>query len=299
MALSAAELLQPLFAAVMIIALSLAMGVAALSPSKGSALISAATASAALRRLTYWACWLLGIGLAAYGCVSTVAMTDTALMAFPAALWLVLTKSHFGTMLWLSLAAWIAMLLGTVVVPLPLRSPLFILGMVGFALARAATGHAADQGFFSFSVLIHMAHILGASVWLGSILVCVLLTPAWSKWSAPQRNALAQRLSEVATVALAVVVASGLYNVARTLGPAANIWIAEYTWILLAKLCAVAIAAGLGLRNRWYWLAQLDQSAHDQVNGAAGFRRILIAELFVLLIVVALAAKLGTTMPAQ
>ncbi|MFC5519893.1 CopD family protein, partial [Polaromonas jejuensis] len=68
-----------------------------------------------------------------------------------------------------------------------------------------------------------------------------------------------------------------------------------YVWILLAKLCAVAIAAGLGARNRWYWLARLDR---DQVVGAKGFRRVLLVEAGVLLVVLALAAKLGTTMPA-
>ncbi|TBR72414.1 MAG: hypothetical protein EPN64_18185 [Burkholderiaceae bacterium] len=285
--------MQPLFAAWMDMALAAAVGVAVVRTAVTSTASSARLASMARR-----ACALLGIGLAAYLCAGTVAMTETNVADLPASLWLVLTQSHFGAMIWLALAAWIMLMVATVRSAGQIRNSLFVVGLIGFALARAATGHAADQGFVSFSVLIHTAHVLAATVWAGSVGICVLLTSDWSDWSGwqpRQRSALAHRVSEVATLALLVVVGSGLFNVARTLAHASNPWGSAYAWVLLAKLCAVAIATGLGARNRWYWLAQLD---HDQVNGAKGFRRVLLVEAMLLLVVLALAAKLGTTMPA-
>ncbi|MBC7490018.1 MAG: CopD family protein [Glaciimonas sp.] len=69
-----------------------------------------------------------------------------------------------------------------------------------------------------------------------------------------------------------------------------------YVWILLAKLCAVAITAGLGVRNRWYWLVRLDQ---NHTLGASRFRAVLLGEMVVLLLVLVIAAKLGVTMQAQ
>ena len=292
---AAANWLQPLFAAVMNTALALAIGVVVLRPALRSAALSGAS-SDRLDNITRWACWLLGVSLLAYCCTGTIAMTDSSLSDLPASLWLVLTQSHFGKMLWLACAAWILLAIAVIATNIPARRELLILGLIGFSFARAATGHAADQGFFSFWVLIHTAHILAATTWVGSVIVCALLSADWKHWSLSQRSALAHRLSEIATWALLLVIGSGLFNVARTMGHASDIWASDYAWILLAKLCAVLIASGLGLRNRWYWLTQLDRNKNA---GAAGFRRVLIAELIVLLVVLVLAAKLGTTMPAQ
>ncbi len=281
--------MQPFFAAWLDIALAGAVGVAVLRTA-----VSPPNSSMQLARVARWACMLLGIGLAAYLCAGTIAMTETGVANLPAALWLVLTQSHFGAMIWVALAAWTILMVATVSVAWPVRNSLFVIGLVGFAFARAATGHAADQGFISFSVVIHTAHVLAATAWAGSVGICVLLTSDWSHWQLSQRSALAHRLSAVATLALLVVVGSGLFNVARMLGHASHPWDSVYAWILLAKLCAVAMAIGLGVRNRWYWLARLDR---DQPAGAKGFRRVLLVEAVVLSVVLALAAKLGTTMP--
>jgi len=282
--------MQPLFAAWLNIALAAAVGVAVLRTA-----VTSAVSAERLARIARRACALLGIGLAAYLCAGTVAMTETSIINLPSSLWLVLTQSHFGAMIWFALAAWIILTVATAGFAWRGRNDLFTTGLIGFALARAATGHAADHGFISLAVLIHTTHVLAATAWAGSVGMSVLLTSDWAGWQLQQRSALAHRLSEVATLALVVVVGSGLLNVARTLGHASNPLGSAYAWLLLAKLCAVAIAAGLGLRNRWYWLARLDR---DQVAGTEGFRRVLIIEAAVLLVVLALASKLGTTMPA-
>lgn len=286
----AAGWMQPLFAGLLNMALAAAVGVAVLQGG-----VSSAATSVRLAGIARMACVLLGIGLAAYLCAGAVAMTEASIAELPAALWLVLTQSHFGAMVWVALIAWIMLMVSTASFASPVRNALFVTGLAGFALARAATGHAADDGFASLSVLIHTAHVLAATAWAGSVGICVLLTSDWSAWPLQQRSALAHRVSKIATLALLFVVGSGLFNVARTLGHTSNPWDSAYAWILLAKLCAVGIAAGLGARNRWHWLARLDR---DQAAGANGFRLVLLVEAVVLLVVLALAAKLGTTMPA-
>lgn len=286
----AAGWMQPLFAGWLNIALAAAIGVAVLQAG-----VSSTATSVRLAGIARMACIFLGIGLAAYLCAGTVAMTEAGIAELPAAIWLVLAQSHFGAMIWLALIAWVLLMVAAFSSAWQLRNSLFVIGLVGFALARAATGHAADQGLASFSVLIHTAHVLAATAWAGSVGICVLLTTDWSTWPQEQRSALAHRVSTIATLALLVVVGSGLFNVARTLGHASNPWPSTYDWILLAKLCAVGIAAGLGARNRWYWLARLDR---NQAAGTGGFRRVLLVESMVLLVVLALAAKLGATMPA-
>jgi putative copper resistance protein D len=281
--------MQPLFAGWLDMALAAAVGVAVLQAG-----VSSTVAAVRLAGIARLACILLGIGLAAYLCAGTVAMTETGIADLPAAIWLVLTQSHFGAMIWLALTAWIMLMMSAFSPAWQIRNSLFVTGLLGFALARAATGHAADQGFASLSILMHTAHVLAATAWAGSVGICVLLTSDWSAWPPQQRSALAHRVSKIATLALLLVFGSGLLNVARTLGHASNPWASAYAWILLAKLCAVGIAVALGARNRWHWLAQLER---DQVAGANGFRRVLLVEAMVLLLVLALAAKLGTTMP--
>lgn len=286
----AAGWMQPLFAGWLNMALAAAVGVAVLRPT-----VSATATSVRLAIIARMACVLLGIGLVAYLCAGTVAITETSIADLPAALWLVLTQSHFGAMIWVALTAWIMLMMSTASFALPLQNGLFVSGLVGFALARAATGHAADQDFASFSVLTHTVHVLAAAAWAGSVGICMLLTSDWTNWPLQQRSTLAHRVSKIATLALLLVVSSGFLDVARTLGHANDPWGSTYAWILLMKLCAVGMAAGLGARNRWHWLARLD---HGKVAGASGFRRVLLVEAVVLLVVLALAAKLGTTMPA-
>ncbi|GAC1318046.1 MAG: hypothetical protein NVSMB28_06370 [Collimonas sp.] len=286
----AAGWMQPLFAGLLDMALAAAVGVAVLQGG-----VSSAATSVRLAGIARLACVVLGAGLAAYLCAGAVAMTEANIAELPAALWLVLTQSHFGAMIWIALIAWIVLMMSIFSSAWQIRNSLFVTGLVGFSLARAATGHAADQGFASFAVLIHTTHVLAATAWAGSVGICLLLISDWSTWPLRQRSALAHRVSKIATLALLLVVGSGLFNVARTLGYASNPWDSAYAWILLAKLCAVGTAAGLGARNRWHWLARLDR---DQAAGANGFRLVLLVEALVLLVVLALAAKLGTTMPA-
>ncbi|TAM86480.1 MAG: hypothetical protein EPN41_09850 [Candidimonas sp.] len=288
----AAQWLQPLSAAW--VDTALAGGI-------GTAVIRGAVpppVAASLFRYSRWIIALLGIGLAAYFSASTVAMTDTDAAGFPGAAWLVLTRSDYGAMVWVALAAWI--ILAAAVGPRAARATprsryglLYIPGLIAFSYARAATGHAADDGFFSAAVLVHTIHILSAGAWAGSVGICALSIPTWHTWSTRQRGALAHRLSKMATIAVPTVVATGLVNAVRTLGPSAHPWDTTYTKILATKVALAVVAVALGSWDRWSWMKRLDKG---EDAGARGFRSVLIVEAIVLVAVLILAARLGTTM---
>lgn len=289
----AAQWLQPLFAAWIDMALAACAGIAvvrgAMPPSATSCLPVLA------RRIAI----LLGVGLAGYLSAATVAMAQPGLADFPGALWVVLAHTDFGDMGLTSAAAWLALMIATSLActrraardRFPHR--LFLLGIVVFAYARAATGHAADHGFLSVAVLVHTLHILSACVWAGSIGVGVLSIAAWRDWPGPQRSVLAHRLSAIATMAVPGALVTGLFNVARTLGHSSHVAGSPYLGILVAKVALVALAVVLGTWNRWSWMKHLDSGRSD---GPRGFGTVLAVESVVLLAVLALAAKLGTTM---
>lgn len=289
----AAQWLQPLFAAWIDTALVASAGIAVV---RGAVPPSMATRLPALaRRIAV----LLGVGLAAYLAAATVAMAEPSLADFPGALWLVLTKTDFGDMCWVALAAWVTLMVATCASSTPRAEPhkfldlLSLFGIVAFAYARAATGHAADHGFLSVAVLVHTLHILSACAWAGSVGICALSISAWRAWPPQARSGLAHRLSMIATIAVPAVVASGLINVVRTLGHSSHPGDSLYLEILIAKITLVAIAVVLGTWNRWSWMTRLDSG---QDAGARGFGRVLLVEAVVLVVVLVLAAKLGTTM---
>lgn len=290
----AAQWLQPLFAAWIDMALAACAGIAAV---RGAAPPSAACRLPVLARR---AAILLGVGLAGYLSVATVAMAQPSLADFPGALRVVLTRTDFGDMGLTSAAAWLALMTAACLAcaqPAGRRqfpNLLFLLGVAVFAYARAATGHAADHGFLSVAVLVHTLHILSACAWAGSIGIGVLLVAAWRDWSGPQRSVLAHRLSTIATMAVPGALVTGLFNVVRMLGHSSHVAGSLYLEILITKIALVALAVALGTWNRWSWMKRLDNGRDD---GSRGFGMVLAAESVVLLVVLALAAKLGTTMP--
>ncbi len=293
--------LQPLCAALMSVALAALVGAALLQPLLQK--IVPAGLPCQINSVSRYACLLLVVALLAYSCAGTVAMTDTDLNDLPASLWLVLTQSHFGAMIWCGL---VASLLLVAALTLPASTwwqrCLLLVGIGGFAYSRAATGHAADHGLISLAMLIHTVHLLAAAAWVGSVGVGVLMTSHWQQWPASQRRLFGHRVSEIATLAFVIVVCSGLLNIVRTLGDSQHPWDYAYTWILLAKLAVIAIAAGLGAWNRWCWLSRLDL-AHTHTDGILHevrmFHIVLLLEALVLCAVLLIAAKLGVTMPAQ
>lgn len=247
----------------------------------------------------------LGAGLAAYLCAATVAMTDTGFGGFAASLWLVLSQTDFGSAAWITLVAWVVAMAAA---QLAYRQKgrqlarnsygtapeiLYLLGLIIFAYARAATGHAADDGFLSPAVVLHTGHILAAGAWAGSVAVGVLFVSTWRTWSTNQQSALAHRLSSIATLAVPIVVLSGIANAFRTLGGSTHPWESPYVWILATKVTLVALGIVLGSWNRWSWMARLDS---HQPSGAPGFATVLKIEACVLVVVLLFAGKLGTTM---
>jgi len=158
---------------------------------------------------------------------------------------------------------------------------------------RAATGHAADHGLFSLAAGVHAVHILAAGAWAGPVWVSRLLHPGWGDLTPSEASAQAHRLSRAATVAVPLLILTGLLDGWRTLGPAAHWGSTAYAWILLVKVGLMVLAIALGLRNRWFWMPRL--AAGDSVAGH-GFVRILAIEAFVLLGVMTLAGLLGQSM---
>ena len=175
---------------------------------------------------------------------------------------------------------------------------LCILGL--FALCRVATGHASENGLVSVAAAVELVHLLSIALWLGSVLVAawvVLPKFANQKTAAPMPSYLAA-LSGWATVALAGVLTTGLYNAFRVLNAPTELVSTEYGWVLTTKLCFVGIAIALGGWNRFVGFPQTlrgSQAPADEM--LRSITVVLRVESIALLIVMLAASVLTASAP--
>ena len=221
----------------------------------------------------------------------------------------VLTSTHFGHM-WLASVGIVAF---NTLLHLPAqasrrRAVLSMIVLAIFAISRSLVSHAVAAGAFSWQVGIDAAHLLLVSVWLGEVLIAgviMLRTPCGPALDDRREcGGYVMQLSTSATIALAVIVVTGLINSWRGMGSAGNLSVltnSAWGWILLFKVGGVAIAAMLGALNRWgampNFLLHLRSSSLASVPAQRRFALTLQIESVILTAVLLAAAMLSSSAP--
>jgi len=176
--------------------------------------------------------------------------------------------------------------------------------VVLFAVARVSTGHAVEQGAMGIPAVVELFHLLFMALWAGIVFVggWVVLPSAAGDTSSSHTMVTyyLKSLSSWATAALAVIVATGVYNACRVLGSTRDLIESEYGHDLVFKLCFVLVAIGLGAINRFHGLPAILSLTATQANARPALRRvirILRVESIALLLVMAAAAVLTSSAP--
>jgi putative copper resistance protein D len=168
------------------------------------------------------------------------------------ALPLVLTRTHFGTV-WI---ARVIILVALLALCASRSAAARIVGLVlalGVALTGTLTGHAADWGDRSFTVLVDWLHAVAATAWTGGLFgLALALRP-----SSELLGSVARRFSRLAGCCLLVVVASGVYNACVQVPTFASLWTTTYGVALLLKVLLALVLAFLGAVNRYLVLPGL------------------------------------------
>jgi putative copper export protein len=173
------------------------------------------------------------------------AMADVPLSEAGAVLWMLLAQSDYGK------AAWAAAACLAVLAFRPLNPRLSLTVLAAFALCRVANSHAAEQGLLTLPLLVEWLHLLLIALWVGGVAVA-----AWVVLSASTAGAGAapaaylRKLSDAATLALAGIVATGIFNAWHGLGKLDNLAATPYGQALTVKLVLVALAVALGGYNK-------------------------------------------------
>jgi putative copper export protein len=160
-----------------------------------------------------------------------------------------------------------------------------------FALARAANSHAAEQGLASFGLLVEWIHLVGVALWLGAVGVGAWLVMRDTR-HAPVRYM--ERLSGAATLAIAAIAASGVYNSWHGLGSPAQALGNPYGTVLMVKLALVLLAAAMGGYNK---LVAFPRALDGNLAALGRARLVLQIESLVLAGAMLAAAVLVTQQP--
>lgn len=253
-----------------------------------------------LRRLLDGALITLVLTTAAVLLMRTAIMADVALLeAFPYVA-KVAEKSHFGT-LWIGRAAALTAMIAIWLVVRrqtpPFGGILLLTGSAIIAFYISTASHAGDEGGLTLDNLTNSAHIIGGCLWGGAVIAYLVVINRLRR-EEEMHEALclsADRLTALATVALATVITSGLLNTWHRLEAISDLWMTDYGITLVIKLLLVAMMMAIGAGNRFIIIPAMKNSA-----AASGrFHRILYLDATLFTAIIGIAAALGIQGPGE
>src|SRR5262249_43736032 len=227
-----------------LLALAALIGVLVFDPSVRPRCTAALTsARECLRRWTTAAVVVLILTSAADAMVRACIMSGGDLAQASAALPIVLARTHFGA-IWIARAVALALLLVVSASRAAVARAAGLALAVGVALTSSLTGHAADFGDLSPSVLVDWLHGVAAMAWTGGLFALALtMGRARDAWPSELVGVAARRFSRLAGYCVVLVLASGIYNAWVEVPSFVALWTTTYGGALAVK-GAPALALG-------------------------------------------------------
>ena len=231
----------------------------------------------------------------------TAIMADVPLLeAFPF-VEKVIEKSHFGS-LWtgrsIALVIMIVLWLFIRKKTPALGGMLLIAASAVIAFYISAASHAGDEGLFTLDNLINSIHIVGGCLWGGAVIAYLVIITSLRRQGDTMHAIIcssADRLSSLATVALALVVSTGLLNAWHRLETIEELWQTDYGITLIIKLGFVAMMMAIGASNRFIIIpAMTGKPAASQ-----RFQRVLSLDAVLFITIICIAAALGIQGPGE
>jgi putative copper resistance protein D len=170
--------------------------------------------------------------------------------------------------------------------------------VLGITVYRATLGHAASDGDFTVRELVQSLHLSSIATWGGGVAIAGLVAVPQLAATAASEKVIefGRRLSHTVTIALIVVVLSGIYNGWKGLGGSlAPLPHTAWGRMLIVKVCIVLLTLFHGGRVRLLLQKERDLSP----GRVALIRRWLHAEAFLMICVLIVSAWLANLPPAD
>ncbi len=128
-------------------------------------------------------------------------------------------------------------------------------------LTESLSGHAADAGTLSVAVLADWLHLLAVSAWIGGLVyLALVLRRRIAAVNSPDSSEFlgaVKRFSTLAAVSVALIVATGGFQIWHRVGSVAALLQTPYGQTLSIKLILVLVLLGLGALNRFVIVPKL------------------------------------------
>ena len=168
-----------------------------------------------------------------------------------------------------------------------------VTALVGVGLVTVSylfDGHTVTAAPAPIVRFANVAHVLGAGVWLGGVLLMGrTLTSRWRRGVSLDAAPIAIRFSLVAAAALTVVGLAGVALTWTILDTPSELISTAWGRLLILKLLAVGSAAAMGAYNHFIVIPMLEANRNDE-HASDHLRQIVRIEGGILLIVVAITA---------
>ena len=170
--------------------------------------------------------------------------------------------------------------------------------LVVLATVRSAIGHSAGDGDFTLPEFIQFIHLASTATWAGSVLVAgfIVLPEMLRRQSTEAITQFTRSLSRAVTIALLLIVLSGVYNSYRglggTLAPLAG---TQWGKLLDLKLALIGIALTLGALSRTMLRGDRSLSSQECSRLATMVR----VEAAIMLLILTVSAWLANSPPAN
>jgi copper resistance protein D len=170
--------------------------------------------------------------------------------------------------------------------------------LIMLAATRAATGHPSADGDFTLPELVQFVHLISIAIWSGGVIAAgFFVLPAMLH--AGRIEAMmdfTRKLSRTVTVALLLVILTGVYNSYRGLGGSISHLVGtQWGYLLDIKIILVCIATLLGASSR----LMLRTSDNLSLRQASRLTWMLRAEATVMLVILFVSAFLANSPPAN
>ena len=197
----------------------------------------------------------------------------------------------------LAWALW-ALLFRTPTVDAGVRRSAVALSAVAMLGTWAWAGHSSTQRWAELGMPVDIAHHAAAALWITGLLVVGLF--ATQQLSGPRLAPVVERLSTAASVAVAVIVLTGIIQSLRLVGSPGDLLAADHGKYLAIKLVVVAAMLGVAALNR-----RSVRNGQLRAAGAAGggvdtrrLRRSILVEFGLGLIVIGITSAMVVSPPA-
>lgn len=142
--------------------------------------------------------------------------------------------------------------------------------LLAFAASRASVSHAGEDGLLTLAFRVEWLHLVAIALWFGGVAIAAWwVVPSTSGASGPSPvGRYLATLSHTATLALVVILATGLYNAWQRVGNVGNLG-TTYGEILVEKLVAVGLAMALGGYNKVWGFPALARSNDEAARVTA------------------------------